>query len=176
MDRIVERRGHCRRRDGRIGGVAPTALIDLAKPSYKMGLAEIRVGAGSHELMQLIQYSPSTETVLKRPLLIAPPWINKFYILDLQPKNSFVKWAVERGYTVFVVSWVNPDEHLAKKTFEDYVLEGPIAALGAIKQATGEAKVHTIGYCVAGTTLASTLALLEARVVGHRHQGCLTVT
>jgi polyhydroxyalkanoate synthase len=112
--------------------------------------------------MQLIQYAPTTETVLKRPLLIVPPWINKFYVLDLTPEKSFIKWCVDQGLTVFVISWVNPDGHLAKKGFEDYVRQGPIAALDAIKEAVGEEKVHTIGYCVGGTLLATTLAAMAA--------------
>jgi len=116
-----------------------------------------------NELMQLIQYAASTQTVLKRPILIVPPWINKFYVLDLTPEKSFVKWCVDQGLTVFIISWVNPDEHLAKKTFDDYVLEGPLAALGAVKQATGENKVHAIGYCVGGTLLAVTLAHMAAK-------------
>jgi poly[(R)-3-hydroxyalkanoate] polymerase subunit PhaC len=116
-----------------------------------------------NDLMQLIQYEPATPKVLKRPILIVPPWINKFYVLDLTPEKSFVKWCVDQGLTVFMVSWVNPDEHLAKKTFEDYVREGPLAALDAIKQATGETKVHAIGYCVGGTLLAVTLAHMAAR-------------
>jgi polyhydroxyalkanoate synthase len=115
-----------------------------------------------NELMQLIQYAPTTETVLKRPLLIVPPWINKFYVLDLTPEKSFIKWCVDQGLTVFVISWVNPDGHLAKKGFEDYVRQGPIAALDAIKEAVGEEKVHTIGYCVGGTLLATTLAAMAA--------------
>ncbi len=114
-------------------------------------------------LMQLIQYSPTTETVLKRPLLIVPPWINKFYILDLRPKNSFVRWAVAQGHTVFVVSWVNPDETLAEKTFEDYMLEGPYAALDAIEKATGERAINAIGYCLGGTLLSATLARMAAK-------------
>ena len=113
-----------------------------------------------NELLQLIQYAPATETVLRRPLLIVPPWINKFYILDLTPEKSFIKWCVDQGLTVFVISWVNPDAHLAKKTFEDYALEGVLAALGVIEQATGESKVHAIGYCMGGTLLASTLAYM----------------
>jgi polyhydroxyalkanoate synthase subunit PhaC len=116
-----------------------------------------------NELMQLIQYSPSTNEVRKRPLLIVPPWINKFYVLDLQPKNSFIKWAVDQGHTLFVISWVNPDERLAEKGFEDYLLEGPLAALDAIEQATGERQVNAIGYCLGGTLLASTAAYLAAR-------------
>jgi polyhydroxyalkanoate synthase len=110
--------------------------------------------------MQLLQYTPSTETVYKRPLLIIPPWINKYYILDLRPKNSFIKWAVEQGHTVFVISWVNPDEKLAHKDFQDYMLEGPLAALDAIEQATGERECKVIGYCLGGTLLASMLAYM----------------
>jgi polyhydroxyalkanoate synthase subunit PhaC len=116
-----------------------------------------------NELMQLIQYAPSTETVLKRPLLIVPPWINKYYVLDLTSDKSFIKWCVDQGLTVFCISWANPDAHLAQKTFEDYVRQGPLAALGAIKEATGEDKVHAIGYCVGGTLLAVALAAMAAR-------------
>ncbi len=111
-----------------------------------------------NEIMQLLQYAPSTEKVLKRPLLIVPPWINKYYVLDLTPEKSFIKWCVDQGITVFCVSWVNPDESLAQKTFEDYIREGPLAALDAIKQATGEDKVNAVGYCVGGTMLAVALA------------------
>src|SRR5512136_966995 len=109
-----------------------------------------------NELMQLIQYTPTTPDVRRRPLLIVPPWINKFYVLDLQPKNSFIKWAVDQGHTVFVISWVNPDEKLAEKSFEDYMQEGPLAALDAIERATGERSVNAAGYCLGGTLLAST--------------------
>jgi polyhydroxyalkanoate synthase len=116
-----------------------------------------------NDLMQLIQYTPATPMVLKRPLLIVPPWINKFYVLDLTPEKSFIKWCVDQGITVFCISWVNPDTHLAKKSFEDYVREGPLAALDAIKLAIGEDKVHTVGYCVGGTLLAITLATMAAR-------------
>ena len=116
-----------------------------------------------NDLMQLLQYSPSTETVHKRPLMIVPPWINKFYILDLQPKNSFIRFAVEQGFTVFVLSWVNPDEELSHKTFESYMLEGPLAALDAIEQATGEREVTAIGYCLGGTLMAATQSYLTAR-------------
>jgi len=114
-------------------------------------------------LMELIQYSPTTETVLKRPLLILPPWINKFYILDLRPKNSFVRWAVSQGHTVFVVSWVNPDESLAQMGFDDYMRLGPYAAIDAIEKATGERQVNAIGYCLGGTLLACTLAHMAKR-------------
>jgi len=101
--------------------------------------------------------------VLKRPLLIIPPWINKFYILDLNPEKSFIKWCVDQGLTVFVISWVNPDAHLAAKSFEDYMRAGPLAALDAIKQATGEDDVNAIGYCVGGTLMAVTLAWMAAK-------------
>jgi polyhydroxyalkanoate synthase len=116
-----------------------------------------------NDLMQLIQYAPTTEKVLKRPLVIFPPWINKFYILDLRPRNSFVKWATDQGHTVFVASWVNPDEALAEKGFEDYMQEGVYAALDAIEQATGERQVNAIGYCLGGTLLATTLAHMAAK-------------
>jgi polyhydroxyalkanoate synthase len=116
-----------------------------------------------NDLMQLIQYTPTTETVLRTPLLIVPPWINKFYILDLKPEKSFIKWCVDQGITVFVISWVNPDRKLGAKTFEDYMKQGPLAAMDAIERATGELKVHTMGYCVGGTLLASTLAWLAEK-------------
>ena len=116
-----------------------------------------------NELMQLIQYTPSTREVRRRPLLIVPPWINKFYVLDLQPKNSFIKWAVDQGHTVFAISWVNPDEKLAAKGLENYMLEGPLAALDAIESATGERSVNAIGYCLGGTLLASTAAYSAAK-------------
>ena len=116
-----------------------------------------------NELMQVIQYAPTTPKVLKVPLLIIPPWINKYYILDLTPEKSFIRWCVAQGVTVFVISWVNPDERLAQKTFFDYMREGPLVALDIVKQATGEKKAHTIGYCVGGTLLAATLAYMAAR-------------
>ncbi len=115
-----------------------------------------------NDLIQLVQYAPATEKVAKRSLLIVPPWINKFYILDLRDKNSFVKWAVAQGLTVFVVSWVNPDERLAQKTFEDYMTEGTLAAVDAVEQATGESEINIIGYCLGGTLTAATLAYMAA--------------
>ena len=115
------------------------------------------------ELIQLIQYQPSTAQVHKRPLLIVPPWINKFYILDLKPENSFIKWAVAQGLTVFVISWVNPDQRLAEKTFEDYMVEGIYAALDGIKAACGEDEVNIIGYCLGGTLTGATLAHMAAK-------------
>jgi polyhydroxyalkanoate synthase len=116
-----------------------------------------------NELMQLIQYTPTTETVLRTPLLIVPPWINKFYILDLKPEKSYIKWCVDQGITVFVISWVNPDKELGKKTFDDYMKQGPLTAMDIIEKVTGEMKVHTAGYCVGGTLLASTLAWLAEK-------------
>jgi polyhydroxyalkanoate synthase len=116
-----------------------------------------------NDLIQLIQYAPTTETVLKIPILIVPPWINKFYVLDLTPEKSFVKWCVDQGLTVFVISWVNPDGHLATKSFEDYMHEGPLSALDVIEEATGESRVHAVGYCVGGTLLAVTLADMAAK-------------
>ena len=116
-----------------------------------------------NELMQLIQYAPATAEVYRIPLLIVPPWINKFYILDLKPQNSFIKWATQRGYTVFVISWVNPDEHLSKLIFDDYLKLGPLAALDAIEKATGERQVSAIGYCIGGTLMSATLAYMAAR-------------
>ncbi len=114
-------------------------------------------------LMQLIQYSPSTERVLKRPLLIVPPWINKYYVLDLTPEKSFIKWCVDQGLTVFVISWINPDQSLAHKTFADYMHEGPLEALDVVAKITGEDKVNAVGYCVGGTLLAVTLAYMAAK-------------
>ncbi|MEP6657317.1 MAG: class I poly(R)-hydroxyalkanoic acid synthase [Betaproteobacteria bacterium] len=115
------------------------------------------------DLMQLIQFEPATAKVHERPLLVLPPWINKYYILDLREKNSLIKWAVDQGITVFVVSWVNPDEKLAHKDFEDYMLEGPLAALDAIEKATGEREVNALGYCLGGTLLAATLGYMAAK-------------
>jgi polyhydroxyalkanoate synthase len=111
-----------------------------------------------NDLIELIQYAPTTESVFKRPLLIVPPWINKFYILDLNAEKSFIRWAVSQGLTVFCMSWVNPDERQAKKSFEDYIHEGIYAALGEIKSLTGEDQVTAIGYCVGGTLLSVALA------------------
>jgi len=115
-----------------------------------------------NRLMQLIQYAPTTEQVLRRPLLIVPPWTGKFYVLDLQPRSSMIRWAVSQGHTVFCISWVNPDESLADAGFEDYVRDGILAALGAIADATGEQEVNAAGYSVGGTLLAAALAGMAA--------------
>jgi polyhydroxyalkanoate synthase len=129
-----------------------TLGVDLAATPGKVILR--------NELMELIQYAPTTPSVYKRPLLIVPPWINKFYVLDLNPEKSFIRWAVAQGLTVFVVSWVNPDERHADKGFEAYMREGIFAALEGIEAATGERDVAAIGYCVGGTLLAIALAFM----------------
>jgi polyhydroxyalkanoate synthase len=114
------------------------------------------------ELMQLIQYQPTTSQAYKRPLVIIPPWINKYYILDLREKNSFIRWATGQGHTVFVISWVNPDAKLAQKGFDDYMTEGALAAFDAVERITGERDVNVIGYCLGGTLLGATLGYLAA--------------
>lgn len=116
-----------------------------------------------NRMFELIQYTPSTEEVHKTPLVIFPPWINKYYILDLKAQNSLVKWLVDQGHTLFVVSWVNPDASYAEVGMEDYVEEGYLAALDEVKAITGEKRVNVVGYCIAGTTLALTLSLLKQR-------------
>ena len=114
-----------------------------------------------NEIIELIQYAPTTETVKEIPLLILPPWINKFYILDMREKNSMIRWLTDQGFTVFLVSWVNPGPELKDKTFEDYMRQGAFAALDAIEETTGSKTVNTVGYCVGGSLLACTLAYLE---------------
>ena len=134
--------------------------------AFKLGL-NIAMTPGKviyqNDLIQLIQYDPATPDVYRRPLLIIPPWINKYYILDLRENNSFIKWAVDQGQTVFVISWVNPDENLAHKRFDDYLREGALAALDAVEKATGERELNVIGYCLGGTLLACALAYLAAK-------------
>lgn len=115
-----------------------------------------------NEVMELIQYAPATETVRQRPILIAPPWINKFYILDLRPQGSMIRWLTAQGFTVFLISWVNPDPGLKDKTFEDYIRIGLFEALEKVEEATGERQVDAIGYCIGGTMLGSALALMAA--------------
>ncbi len=116
-----------------------------------------------NDLIELIQYAPATPSVRRRPLLLVPPWMNKFYVMDLRPENSMVRWLVDRGCSVFMVSWVNPDASLAGKGFEDYMLEGPLAALDAIERATGEREVNAVGYCLGGILLGALAAWLEAK-------------
>ena len=114
-----------------------------------------------NDLLQLLQFEPATELTCRQPLLIIPPWINKYYVLDLQPHNSLVKWLVDQEHTVFVVSWVNPDEKLAHMDFADYVTEGALAAMDAVQEATGESGINLVGYCIGGTLLAATLAYMQ---------------
>ncbi len=141
------------------GGKLKISMVD--KDAFEVGV-NTATSPGKvvyqNDMMQLIQYSPSTDKVHQRPLLILPPWINKFYILDLSEKNSFIRWMVAQGYTVFVVSWVNPDEKLAAKSFEDYMNEGVFEALDAVEAATGQSEINAIGYCIGGTLLACALS------------------
>ena len=116
-----------------------------------------------NDLIQLIQYDPATPQQYKRPLLIVPPWINKYYILDLREKNSYVKWATDQGHTTFIISWVNPDEKLAKKGFDDYLLEGAMAAIDEVERITGEKSINVASYCLGGTLLMTTLAYMAAK-------------
>lgn len=116
-----------------------------------------------NELFQLIQYAPTTEKVMPIPVLIVPPWINKYYVLDLTPEKSYIKWMVDQGLTVFVISWVNPGAEHAEKSFEDYMRDGIFAALDRIEIVTGEKRAHAIGYCVGGTLLAVTLGYMAAK-------------
>jgi polyhydroxyalkanoate synthase len=115
-----------------------------------------------NRLLELLQFSPTTAEVHARPLLIFPPWINKFYILDLRPENSFIRWLVDQGYTVFVVSWVNPDAELAQMDFADYMREGIFAALDAVRDATGVSDPNCVGYCIGGTLLSAVLAYMAS--------------
>ncbi len=116
-----------------------------------------------NRMMELLQYTPATETVYKTPIVIYPPWINKFYILDLKAQNSLVKWLVEQGYTVFIVSWINPDPNYRDIGMEDYIEDGFLKAMDVIKEITGERQINAVGYCIAGTTLALALSLLKQR-------------
>jgi polyhydroxyalkanoate synthase len=148
------------------GGGGQVRMRMTDEKAFKLGI-NIATTPGKvvfqNDLIQLIQYYPANGPVYRRPLLILPPWINKYYILDLREKNSFIKWAVEQGHTVFVVSWVNPDEKLAHKRFDDYLAEGVLAALDAIERATGEREVNVIGYCLGGTLLACALGYLAQK-------------
>lgn len=151
LDDIVKDAGHVRRADGE---------------AFELGV-NIAATKGSvvlrTDMMELIQYEPTTETVKDAPLLLTPPWVNKYYLFDLQQKSSFIKWAVDQGFTVFAISWVNPDASHADKDFADYWLEGPMAAFTAIEQATGQKKVNIFSYCLGGTLTATGLAYLTAK-------------
>src|SRR5688572_25779316 len=146
------------------GGELRISMTD--EKAFKLG-ENVATTPGSvvfeNDLMQLIQYKPMTDKALKRPLIIVPPWINKYYILDLREKNSFIRWAVGQGHTVFVVSWVNPDASLAQKGFDDYMAEGAIAAIDAVEKASGEREINVIGYCLGGTLLGATLGYMAAK-------------
>jgi polyhydroxyalkanoate synthase len=148
------------------GGYGPPTGPRATDESFEVGV-NIAATPGKvvyrNQLMELIQYAPTTETVISRPLLFVPAWINKYYLIDLREHDSWVRWAVDQGHTVFVLSWVNPDDGLAGKSFDEYVLQGPIAALDAITRGIGERQVNAIGYCIGGTLLAATLALLARR-------------
>ncbi len=142
-------------------------IVTLADPeAFKVG-ENLGTTEGAvvyrNRMFELIQYAPTTKKVHATPLLIFPPWINKFYILDLKPESSLIKWIVDQGYTLFVVSWVNPDHHYGEVTMETYVEEGYLTAINEVKAITGEDKINVIGYCIAGTTLALTLALMQQR-------------
>jgi polyhydroxyalkanoate synthase len=142
-------------------------LVTLAdRDAFKVG-ENLATTPGSvvfrNRMLELSQYAPTTEKVHKTPLIIFPPWINKFYILDLKPQNSLIKWIVDQGYTLFVVSWINPDTSYAEIGMDDYVQDGYLAAFDAVKEITGEKKLNAVGYCIAGTTLAMVMALLDKR-------------
>jgi polyhydroxyalkanoate synthase len=142
-------------------------VVTLAdKDAFKVGV-NLATTPGKvvfrNRLLELIQYTPTTETVHATPLIIFPPWINKFYIMDLKEKNSLIKWIVDQGFTLFVVSWVNPDASYADVSLDDYVEEGYLTAIEQVKAITGESQVNAVGYCIAGTTLSMTLALLDKR-------------
>jgi polyhydroxyalkanoate synthase len=150
--------------------------LDLKQGQLKISMSDLgafRVGENlavtpgkviyENEIMQLIQYTPTTEKVCKRPLLILPPWLNKYYVLDMQPANSVVRWLVGQGHTVFLISWVNPDGKTPEKTFDQYMTEGPLEAMKVIEDITGQKEVNAMGYCLGGILLATTLAWLEVQ-------------
>ena len=149
------------------------SIVDLTAfaPGRNLALTPGKV-VHRNRLMELIQYAPTTETVHETPLLIVPHWINKYYILDMQPKNSMVRYLVEQGFTVFIISWKNPDESMAGLTFEDYVDLGPLEASEVVREITGKSSMNVMGYCIGGTLLALTLAWLSAR--GDRRFGSAT--
>ena len=139
--------------------------VTLASPKAFTVGGNIAMTPGSvvfrNDLFELIQYTPMTETVHKTPLLIFPPWINKFYVMDMKPANSLIRWIVEQGFTLFVVSWVNPDASYADVAMDDYIRDGFLTAMAETRRATGEAQINCVGYCIAGTTLGLTLAHLQ---------------
>ncbi|ATE67271.1 PHA/PHB synthase family protein [Rhizorhabdus dicambivorans] len=168
LERIFETRGEnlLRGLEHLLADLGKGQLTHVDREAFELG-RNIAATPGKviHEtpLYQLIHYAPVTETVMETPLLIFPPWINRFYILDLNPKNSFIRWAVEQGLSVFVVSWKSADESMAEVTMDDYVVRGQVDAIDTVRDLLGVDRVHTIGYCVAGTALSMTLAWLAAR-------------
>jgi polyhydroxyalkanoate synthase subunit PhaC len=150
LDDVAADAGHVRR-------TAPNAFEVGVNLATTKGAVVLRT-----DMMELIQYEPSTEVVQKTPLLLVPPWVNKYYLFDLQKKSSFIKWAVDQGFTLFTISWVNPDARHAEKDFENYWIEGPYAALQAIEKITGERSSHVVSYCLGGTLTVSGLAHLTS--------------
>jgi polyhydroxyalkanoate synthase subunit PhaC len=149
--------------DLRRGGGSALAITQTDMNAFRLG-ENIATTPGKvifrNGLIELIQYTPTTETTFDAPLLIFPPWINKFYILDLQPKNSMIRWLLAQGHTVFLASWINPNAEMAEKTFEDYMRDGVFAAVQAVQDACGAPKMNTVGYCIGGTLLAATLGYM----------------
>ena len=148
-------------RDIRAGQVKMTDT-DAFAPGRNLAITPGQV-IYRNKLIELLQYAPATDKVYATPLLFIPPWINKYYILDMQPRNSLIKFLVDQGYTVFVISWKNPDASMADTNFEDYMTLGPLTALDVVKEITGSPKVNVIGYCIGGTLLAMTLPYLAAK-------------
>lgn len=168
LERMIETRGEnlLRGLENMLNDIGKGQLTQTDPQAFELG-RNIAMTPGKvvrrTPLYELIQYSPTTETVFETPLVIFPPWINRFYILDLSPEKSFIKWAVDQGLTVFVVSWKSADESMKDVGWEDYIERGQIDAIDAVRDLLKVDSVHTIGYCVAGTTLAATLAVLAAR-------------
>lgn len=156
----------------------PGIVQRRASEEFELGV-DIAATPGSvvyrNEMMELIQYAPATDEVWKRPILYVPPLVNKYYLLDLQPKSSLIRWLVEQGHTVFVISWVNPGPELADKGLADYIRQGPIEALDAIEKATGEREVDLFGFCMGGTLVAIALAWLAAKGEGARVASATTI-
>ncbi len=140
-------------------------LVTLADPTAFHVGQNLATTPGSvvyrNRMLELIQYAPTTDSVYQTPLLIFPPWINKFYILDLKEQNSLIKWILDQGFTLFVVSWVNPDASYADVSMDDYIRDGFLRAMAEVRRITGEKQINAVGYCIAGTTLGLTLAHLE---------------
>ena len=167
LERIVETRGEnlLRGLEHMLADLGKGQLTHSNTEAFEIGVnIAATPGKVIHEtpLYQLIHYTPTTDKLLETPLLIFPPWINRFYILDLNPRNSFIRWAVEQGMSVFVVSWKSADETMADVTMDDYVVRGQIDAIDTVRNLLDVEQVHTIGYCVAGTALSMTLAYLAA--------------